>query len=502
MTEWYQYKVLEPFLWAWGQIVNHSGIDYGAPCGTPITSPVDATVLNSSVKPWGGQIDLSVASLPGYSQGPHVLTFLHSSAQYVTPGQQVSRGQVLGLSGQPPPGAGYGGGCHVHFEVTHGTTAPYTTYSPGRNPTSASYPESPAPLIANLPRAGFAGTVSGAPLAVGSNCGPPPDVTNTKKYPGGTFDPQYIIDANAWINCVNGTPGKQNPIIGAGGIGNPFDVVTNFFSWIKNNVIRVAKFVVGLNFILLAMLVAFLPEVLGAGLATAGMPGLAGVVRSGRGGGSGLARGILRGAGQAAGRQRAATGEERVRQRAETQARTLNEQQDIAIQHAATTRNLRKQAVQTLHTARASQRASTRALRTAAQSNQANQRANRQAPLIPTLSPTPSSTPAPTQHAFHFGPLRFNTETAKQMNARIAKQQRAASQKKLKEDTEVRFQEAKRNIPSHAARAATPLLNKNKHTITFSDIDKAANATRRNSQARLRRTIAKYLKNPRGGKTP
>lgn len=92
---------------------GHNAIDIGIPIGTPIKSALDGTVLGS------GNTDLAC---PRSSYGKWVLIkhgnglttlYAHLSVIKVTPGQNVSTGEVIGLSGA----TGYATGPHLHFTV-------------------------------------------------------------------------------------------------------------------------------------------------------------------------------------------------------------------------------------------------------------------------------------------------------------------------------------------------------------------------------------------------
>jgi hypothetical protein len=146
---WWDAPVWQPFKWTPRNTQAHSGIDLGMPIGSPIVAPFDGTYMNGTVEPWGGQVNYLVQ----FSDGPRVLSFLHLSQ--ITPhraGETIPAGALLGYSGAPPAPQ-YGTGAHLHFEVTHGTVAPYEGYSPV-HPTPTSYPMDPSPLLAELQRAG------------------------------------------------------------------------------------------------------------------------------------------------------------------------------------------------------------------------------------------------------------------------------------------------------------------------------------------------------------
>ncbi|MCW1249396.1 peptidoglycan DD-metalloendopeptidase family protein [Acaricomes phytoseiuli] len=110
--------------WGWRQVppgtidfygtgaYQHTGIDYGAPCGTPVRAPAAGTV---SVAGWlnnggGNAVQLS----NGVVQGNALTTvFYHNSRVVVSAGQQVNTGDVLAYSGS----TGNSTGCHAHFET-------------------------------------------------------------------------------------------------------------------------------------------------------------------------------------------------------------------------------------------------------------------------------------------------------------------------------------------------------------------------------------------------
>ncbi|MBI2410008.1 peptidoglycan DD-metalloendopeptidase family protein [Candidatus Kaiserbacteria bacterium] len=98
---------------------GHNAIDFGAPIGTPVYASMGGTVLGT------GNTDLIRGC---YSFGKWVMVihgnglstlYSHLSAIDVAKGQQVSAGQLLGLSGM----TGYATGPHLHFGVyaTEGT---------------------------------------------------------------------------------------------------------------------------------------------------------------------------------------------------------------------------------------------------------------------------------------------------------------------------------------------------------------------------------------------
>jgi murein DD-endopeptidase MepM/ murein hydrolase activator NlpD len=90
-----------------GDVRTHTGIDFGASSGTPIRAAADGVVV-------------SAGSLGGYGNATVVdhgnslaTLYGHQSQIVVSPGQRVSRGQVIGYVGC----SGYCTGPHLHFEV-------------------------------------------------------------------------------------------------------------------------------------------------------------------------------------------------------------------------------------------------------------------------------------------------------------------------------------------------------------------------------------------------
>ncbi len=117
-----QYFGNTPFSTANAQVYNnhgHNAIDIGVPIGTPIQSSADGVVLGT------GDTDIARGC---YSFGKWVMVthgnglstlYAHLSSIDVVKGQNISDGQILGLSGM----TGYATGPHLHFGVyaTQGT---------------------------------------------------------------------------------------------------------------------------------------------------------------------------------------------------------------------------------------------------------------------------------------------------------------------------------------------------------------------------------------------
>ncbi len=92
----------------------HSGIDFGAPCGTPIYAPAAGDVKlagQTNVVTGGGNV-LWISH--GVVQGNALMTvYYHNSSVLVSAGQHVESGQLVAYSGS----TGNSTGCHAHFET-------------------------------------------------------------------------------------------------------------------------------------------------------------------------------------------------------------------------------------------------------------------------------------------------------------------------------------------------------------------------------------------------
>jgi hypothetical protein len=88
---------------------THQGQDFGVPGGTPIGVPKPGKVVVSDYDDINGNyviVEHSDGTRSSYS---------HLADKKVTPGQEVQRGDVLGLSGNTGRVRGAGGGYHLHF---------------------------------------------------------------------------------------------------------------------------------------------------------------------------------------------------------------------------------------------------------------------------------------------------------------------------------------------------------------------------------------------------
>ncbi|WP_396020191.1 peptidoglycan DD-metalloendopeptidase family protein [Arthrobacter sp. ISL-69] len=90
----------------------HTGIDFGASCGTPVYAPAAGTIVSAGWSNDGGGNNVKISH--GVVQGNSLTTiFYHNSSVVVSMGQQVSQGQLIAYSGT----TGNSTGCHSHFET-------------------------------------------------------------------------------------------------------------------------------------------------------------------------------------------------------------------------------------------------------------------------------------------------------------------------------------------------------------------------------------------------
>jgi murein DD-endopeptidase MepM/ murein hydrolase activator NlpD len=90
----------------------HTGIDFGAACGTPVYAPAAGTVFSAGWANDGGGNNVKISH--GVVQGNSLTTiYYHNSSVVVSRGQQVSQGQLIAYSGT----TGNSTGCHSHFET-------------------------------------------------------------------------------------------------------------------------------------------------------------------------------------------------------------------------------------------------------------------------------------------------------------------------------------------------------------------------------------------------
>lgn len=84
----------------------HTGVDIGAPNGTPVVSAASGTVIASRFMSGYGNCIM-------IDHGGKVTVYAHLSSRAVSPGQSVSAGETIGYVGS----TGMSTGAHLHFEV-------------------------------------------------------------------------------------------------------------------------------------------------------------------------------------------------------------------------------------------------------------------------------------------------------------------------------------------------------------------------------------------------
>lgn len=96
----------------------HNAVDFASKCDSPIYAAAGGQIQRVRYG-WNGGAGNYVTVL--HPNGV-VTLYGHVVAGLVSPGEQVSQGQVIALTGGRPgtPGAGISTGCHVHFEVRGG----------------------------------------------------------------------------------------------------------------------------------------------------------------------------------------------------------------------------------------------------------------------------------------------------------------------------------------------------------------------------------------------
>jgi murein DD-endopeptidase MepM/ murein hydrolase activator NlpD len=88
----------------------HNGIDIAAPTGTPIKAPIDGKVHSRFTSDRGGNSLILMHAQTGHTTG-----YAHLSAFNVKVGDEVKKGDVIGLVGN----TGVSTGPHLHFTVKH-----------------------------------------------------------------------------------------------------------------------------------------------------------------------------------------------------------------------------------------------------------------------------------------------------------------------------------------------------------------------------------------------
>jgi len=107
ITSPYGYR-RHPIYGYWGL---HDGVDFRAPCGTPLRAGAKGTVISEYYSDvWGNRLILDVGRVNGRSM---TLIYNHISSYRVHTGDKVERGEVVAYSGT----TGWSTACHLHFTV-------------------------------------------------------------------------------------------------------------------------------------------------------------------------------------------------------------------------------------------------------------------------------------------------------------------------------------------------------------------------------------------------
>lgn len=90
----------------------HTGLDFGTPCGTPVYAPASGKVwyADGAIASGGNRVVLTHGVVAGDALST---IFYHLTRSVVSPGQKVSKGQVIAYAGS----TGNSTGCHLHFET-------------------------------------------------------------------------------------------------------------------------------------------------------------------------------------------------------------------------------------------------------------------------------------------------------------------------------------------------------------------------------------------------
>lgn len=97
---------------------GRNGVDLAAPVGTSVRASAQGTVILSKLGMWnGGYGNYIVIQHPNGTQ----TLYAHLSAIYVTQGQSVDQGAIIGAVGN----TGRSTGSHLHFEIRNGPRNPF-----------------------------------------------------------------------------------------------------------------------------------------------------------------------------------------------------------------------------------------------------------------------------------------------------------------------------------------------------------------------------------------
>ena len=122
-----------------GMASCHAGLDVAAEYGTPIRALADGVVLQTTFLAWDGYTTV-------IAHGSGMTTwYAHQSRFGVSPGQSVSRGEVIGYVGS----SGFSTGPHLHFNIAIDEVAfdPMGWFGGVRRTVASMCPGGPAPIL-------------------------------------------------------------------------------------------------------------------------------------------------------------------------------------------------------------------------------------------------------------------------------------------------------------------------------------------------------------------
>jgi hypothetical protein len=205
---------------------GEQGVDYGTPFHTPLADVLPGTVSAVDCTPgWRCEVDVQTQ----FGGQPAVESYLHVDQPAVQVGQQVSTGDLIGLSGGQLSGGSnpdvqpYSTGPHVEYDIFRGT-------QPWQNAID------PTAFLASIGTGGnLALTDSGNQLLLSPGPGLPNNNPNLK--PGG--NPGNIQGPGFAINLPDPWAGFQGAVAGTAGAAKGWATGT-VAPWATRNVIALA----------------------------------------------------------------------------------------------------------------------------------------------------------------------------------------------------------------------------------------------------------------------
>jgi Peptidase family M23 len=93
----------------------HAGLDFAAPCGTPVRAAAGGTVISSG---WAGGYGNRVVISHGWQRGVFLTTTYNHLSRFAVRRGPVARSQIIAYAGS----TGLSTGCHLHFETRQNGT--------------------------------------------------------------------------------------------------------------------------------------------------------------------------------------------------------------------------------------------------------------------------------------------------------------------------------------------------------------------------------------------